>query len=170
MSNYVDTKALRDALSQASCIKLKMRENAHGVTVYTDDGYEMTFAWCGPSSSYSAHGHRARREMGTRADAALIVALVNAAPALLDELDALRAENEKLKARELEATTDAVLAASDSFTLRRDSDSMLAEIRRLEAECERLREAAERWEYVAWGARDVFEKIYDLNSFRPIVR
>lgn len=120
MSNYVDTVALRDALSQASCIKLKMREDSHGVTVYTDDGHEMTFAWCGPSSFYSAHGSRARREMGTRADAALIVALVNAAPALLDELDMRRQQvldlGEDLNGVELRAET-------------------------AEAECERLREA-----------------------------
>jgi len=86
MSDYVNIEALRDALSQATCTKLKMRENTHGVNIYTNDGYEMSFAWCGQSSAYSAMGSRARREVGTRADAALIVALVNAAPALLDEL------------------------------------------------------------------------------------
>lgn len=171
MTDYVNIDALRDALSQATCTKLKMRENTHGVTVYTDDGYEMTFAWCGASSVYSAMGSRARREVGTRADAALIVALVNNAAALLDELAMRRIQVDDMsedmgkieeRAETAEADLDDAHSALCEVCSATDKDHDLplrlsemaetivvwlkdarSERDALRAECERLREALE---------------------------
>lgn len=80
-----------------------------------------------------------------REDAALIVALRNSAPALLDALDALTAERDGLKRRnvllrlERKERAKGYLAASDVFAEQR------AQCAALTAECDRLRDERDRY-------------------------
>lgn len=151
MSEQVDTLALRALMEGATPGQLRARQSDHGGSVETDDEYELAVAWLGASSSSCARGSRSRSGAQAFADAKYFAALVNAAPALLDEVDALRARVAELQA-EVDACGEIIgqppgasrghaeIIAATIARHQEHGEQLAARVAELERELERVRE------------------------------